>query len=483
MPDKKEKTAQVRAYTVKDVPEMRRIRNIHFVGIGGAGMCGIAEVLSNQGYRVSGSDIRESDNTRRLQNMGVEVYSGHAAEYVKDADVVVVSTAVDENNPEVLAANEQRTPVVPRAEMLAELMRYRHGIAVAGTHGKTTTTSLIAAVLAEAGLDPTFVVGGVVTAFGVNARLGESKYLVAEADESDASFLHLQPIVAVVTNIEADHMSTYAGDFGKLTKTFVDFLHNLPFYGLAIVCIDDPVIESLLTDINRPVLTYGFNANADYRISDFVQKGLSCEFTVHRPDGHESLSLRLNIPGKHNVLNAAAAVALATDEDVDTAAICRALETFEGVGRRFQLMGSIPLKQGAALLIDDYGHHPTEVAATIAAIRAAWPERRLVMVYQPHRFSRTRDLYDDFIEVLSTVDVLLMLNVYAAGEAHIPGADGRSLASSIRQRGQIDPIYVGKTENVAAVLNDVLRSDDILVTQGAGSVGGLSRELVHMSFN
>jgi len=463
------------------VPEMRRIKRIHFVGIGGAGMCGIAEVLLTQGYTISGSDLKASANTERLNKLGAIIFIGHEAGNVADADVVVVSTAVDGANPEIVHARERRLPVVRRAEMLAELMRYRHGIAIAGAHGKTTTTSLIASVLAEAGLDPTFVVGGLVNNFGTNARMGESRYLVAEADESDASFLHLQPMLSVVTNIDADHMSTYDGDFNKLKKTYLEFLHNLPFYGLAVVCIDDPVVREILPQINRPISTYGFAEDSDFRITRYEVGFLHSLFTLERPDGKPPLDVKINMPGKHNVLNAAAACAVASDEGVNDDAIVQALAKFQGVGRRFQLQGEFHIDKngkGSALLVDDYGHHPTEVAATIKAARESWPERRLVMIFQPHRYTRTRDLYEDFAAVLSKVDVLILLEVYAAGEEPIAGADGRSLARSIRSRGHVDPIFVEEPKGVAAVLKDVVRADDIIITQGAGNVGALAQELV-----
>ncbi|MDX1491231.1 MAG: UDP-N-acetylmuramate--L-alanine ligase [Pseudohongiellaceae bacterium] len=456
---------------------MRRIETIHFIGIGGAGMCGIAEVLLNQGYRVTGSDIRDSAVTARLVNLGAQVFIGHAAANVENADVVVYSSAVRQDNPEMVASREIGRPIIPRAEMLAELMRYRHAIAIAGTHGKTTTTSLVASIFAEAQLDPTFVIGGLLNSAGANARLGESRYLVAEADESDASFLHLQPMVAAVTNIDADHMSTYEGDFNKLKKYFVDFLHNLPFYGLAVLCIDDPVVVDILESISRPKITYGFSEDADYRIQNLQQTRQYTSFEIVRPDGLGVLDVSLNIPGRHNALNATAAVAIASDEGISDEHIRAGLSKFEGVGRRFDIQGDFPVGDGTAMLLDDYGHHPTEVAATIAAIRDGWPESRLVMIYQPHRYSRTKDLYEDFVKVLSDVDVLLMLEVYSAGEDSIPGADSRSLCGSIRARGKVDPVFVQNDENIRKVLSGVLRPGDIVVTQGAGSVGSLAREL------
>lgn len=458
---------------------MRRIRNIHFVGIGGAGMCGIAEVLANQGYTVSGSDLRESPVVARLRRCGIRVAIGHAAEHVAGADVVVVSTAVDETNPEIIWAHEHRVPVVRRAEMLAELMRFRHGIAVAGTHGKTTTTSLTATLLGEGGLDPTFVIGGRLTSAGTNARLGEGDYLVAEADESDASFLHLQPMVSIVTNIDADHMSTYGGDFERLKGTFIEFLHNLPFYGLAILCIDDEHVRGLLDRVSRQFVTYGFSEDADYRVEDFVQAEGEVRFTARRPGELAPLEVRLAMPGRHNALNALAAIVVASDAGVDDAAILRGLAGFQGVGRRFQVHGHFPAPggEGEVMLVDDYGHHPREVEMVIEAVRAGWPERRLVMLYQPHRYTRTRDLYEDFVRVLGGVDTLLLLDVYSAGEATIPGAEGRTLAGSIRQRGAVDPIFVQDKAELPELLRRVLRPGDILITQGAGDIGGISLAL------
>ncbi|GLR63143.1 UDP-N-acetylmuramate--L-alanine ligase [Marinospirillum insulare] len=459
------------------VPTMRRIRHIHFVGIGGSGMCGIAEVLLTQGYKVSGSDLKTGAVVERLAELGTKICIGHLAEHIEGADVVVVSSAINESNPEVKAALDARIPVVRRAEMLAELMRFRHGIAVAGTHGKTTTTSLVASILAEAGQDPTFVIGGRLTQAGTNARLGESRYLVAEADESDASFLHLQPVVSIVTNIDADHMSTYGGDFEKLKQTFLEFIHNLPFYGLAVMCTDDEIVTEIMPKISRPIITYGFNEDADYRAINFKQLASEISFTVVRPGELPSLDIRLKIPGRHNVLNALAAIVVATDEGVDDQAIINGLAGFQGVGRRFQLMGNYPVGEGEVMLVDDYGHHPREVEAVINAVREGWPERRLVMVYQPHRFSRTRDLYEDFVKVLSSVDTLILLDVFPAGEAAIPGADGRSLSGSIRQRGKLDPLFLDNNADLENLLASVIRPGDLLLTQGAGDVGGIAQRL------
>ncbi|MFC0445850.1 UDP-N-acetylmuramate--L-alanine ligase [Pseudidiomarina halophila] len=468
------------SFTVVSVPEMRRVRRIHFVGIGGAGMGGIAEVLLNQGYEITGSDLAENTNTKRLAERGATIYIGHDAANVSGADVIVVSSAIDAGNAELKAAQAAFIPQVRRAEMLAELMRFRHGVAVAGTHGKTTTTSLLASIFAEAELDPTFVIGGLLNSAGSNARLGSSKYLIAEADESDASFLHLQPMVAVVTNIEADHMDTYGGDFNRLLDTYIDFLHNLPFYGLAVMCIDDPVIRNLLSRVGRQFTTYGFSDDADVRGADYQQQGGQSHFTVHRKD-KAPLTVTVNLPGRHNVLNALAAIAVATDEGIDDEAIQRALEKFDGIGRRFQLLGQYPAERddqrGEVMLIDDYGHHPTEVAATIAAARAGWPDHRLVMAFQPHRYSRTRDLYDEFVSVLAEVDVLLLLDVYSAGEAPVQGADSRSLAKSLRLRGKVEPIYVGDRGELMQVLADVLQPNDMLLAQGAGNIGAIARDL------
>ncbi|NWN92414.1 UDP-N-acetylmuramate--L-alanine ligase [Marinobacter adhaerens] len=465
---------------VFQVPEMRRIRHIHFVGIGGAGMSGIAEVLKNQGYDVSGSDIKEGVVTQRLKSMGIEIQIGHREDNSAKADVVVVSSAVTSDNPEVVSARNRRVPIVPRAEMLAEVMRYRHGIAVAGTHGKTTTTSLIASVFAEAGLDPTFVIGGKLNSAGTNAKLGGSRYLVAEADESDASFLHLTPTISVVTNIEADHMDTYGGDVEKLKQTFVKFLHNLPFYGLAVMCVDDEYVQEIIPRISRAIITYGIsNPDADYRAENIVTDGLRTHFVVKRPGGRSDLTVELKMPGRHNVLNALAVIAVATDEGVADDAICRGLAAFAGVGRRFQVNGEYRTSRGNTVtLVDDYGHHPTEVEAVIRAAHDAWPGRRIVMLYQPHRFSRTRDLYEDFVRVLSEVDGLLLMDVYSAGEDAIPGADGRALCRSIRQRGRVEPVFVEDNREIEDLLEGVLQDGDLLITQGAGDIGGVANRLV-----
>jgi UDP-N-acetylmuramate--alanine ligase len=458
------------------VPEMRRIKHIHFVGIGGAGMGGIAEVLLNEGYQVSGSDKQANGMTQRLENLGATIYFGHLASNIDVANVVVVSSAIDTTNPEISAANEKRIPVIRRAEMLAELMRFRHGIAIAGTHGKTTTTSLISTIFAEAKLDPTFVIGGLLNSAGTNARLGDSQYLIAEADESDASFVHLQPMVSVVTNIEADHMETYQGDFQKMQDTYIDFLHNLPFYGLAVLCIDDPIIQKLLPRIGRKYLTYGVSEHADVRGVN-IQLGFNqSTFDVLRK-GQPSLTVTVNIPGQHNVLNSLAAIAVASDEGLDDHYIVSALAGFSGIGRRFELLGDYTTSKGQAILVDDYGHHPTEVAATIAVARNNWPDRRLVMAYQPHRYTRTRDLYEDFVKVLSQVDVLLLLEVYSAGEEEIDGADSRSLCRSIRQRGQVEPIYVSDITELPKLLSESLEDQDIVLTQGAGNIGQIAKFL------
>ena len=463
------------------VPEMRKVRHIHFVGIGGAGMGGIAEVLANEGYAISGSDLAPNVVTQQLVALGATIYFNHRPENIRDASVVVVSTAISADNPEIIAAREARIPVIRRAEMLAELMRYRHGVAIAGTHGKTTTTAMISNIYAQAGLDPTFVNGGLVKSAGTHARLGCSRYLIAEADESDASFLHLQPMVAVVTNIEADHMDTYHGNFDNLKETFITFLHNLPFYGRAVMCIDDDVIRSIIPKVGLYITTYGFSEDADVRITHYEQKGAQGFFTISREDMPD-LDVVLNAPGRHNALNATAAVAVATEEGIADEHILAALLNFQGTGRRFDFLGNFSLEhvngqEGEVMLVDDYGHHPTEVDATIKAARAGWPDKRLVMLFQPHRYTRTRDLYEDFATVLNQVDILLLTDVYAAGEAPIPGADSRSLCRTIRQRGKLDPIWVSDVENISSILAGVLTDNDLVLVQGAGNIGKIARRL------
>jgi len=464
------------------IPEMRRVKQIHFVGIGGAGMGGIAEVLAYEGYKITGSDIAENPVVKRLRSIGVEIFIGHQQENIYGASVVVVSTAINSENPELLAARQARIPIVRRAEMLAELMRYRHGVAVAGTHGKTTTTSLIASIYGQADLDPTFVIGGLLNSAGTNAKLGQSRYLIAEADESDASFLHLQPMVSVVTNIEADHMDTYQGDFEILKNTFVKFVQNLPFYGTAVVCLDDAVVESLIPKFSRQCVTYGFHEQADVRISAFKQRVNRSEFLVHRVNKPD-LKIHLNLPGKHNALNAAAAIAVAMEDDIADPAIIEALNKFEGIGRRFEQYGEFETGRGKALLVDDYGHHPTEVQATINAAREGWPDRRLVMAYQPHRYTRTRDLYEDFAQVLAQVDQLLLLEVYPAGETPIAGADSRSLCRTIRQCSDKEPIFVATPEALPAMLAQIIEDGDLVLTQGAGNIGAVVKTLAELKLN
>lgn len=453
------------------------VRRVHFVGIGGAGMSGIAEVLANLRYEVSGSDLREGSNTRRLAALGIPVHIGHDAKLVAGVDAVVVSSAVNGNNPEVRAARRAKIPVVPRAEMLGELMRLQRGIAVAGTHGKTTTTSLTASVLAEGGLDPTFVIGGQLNSAGSNARLGKGEYLVAEADESDASFLRLQPIVAVVTNIDNDHLGHYGGDFARLKRTFVEFLHNLPFYGLAVMCIDDPVVREIIPRVQRTVVSYGTRPEADVCASDISQHERQTRFTLELDHQERWRDLVVNQPGAHNVLNACAAVAVARELGVAKEAITRALAGFSGIGRRFQQLGRLPWRGGDVLLVDDYGHHPREIVATVAAARSGWPERRLVVAFQPHRYTRTRDLLEDFSAVLSELDPLLVTEVYGAGEEPIAGADGRSLCRAIRARGKANPIFVERSDDLAEVLVEVLQANDLLLTMGAGSIGQIAADL------
>ncbi|HXF45011.1 MAG TPA: UDP-N-acetylmuramate--L-alanine ligase [Burkholderiaceae bacterium] len=456
------------------------VRHLHFVGIGGSGMSGIAEVLLNLGYTVSGSDVAANAATRRLAELGAKVALGHAAENIAGADAVVVSSAVKADNPEVLAARAKRIPVVPRAVMLAELMRLKQGIAIAGTHGKTTTTSLVASVLAAGGLDPTFVIGGRLNSVGANARLGAGEYIVVEADESDASFLNLMPVMAVVTNIDNDHMETYGHDFAKLKGAFVEFLARLPFYGTAVLCIDDRHVREILPFVSKPVLTYGFGPEAQFRALEPRPDGTAMRFRVLREDA-PPLDVRLNLPGEHNVLNATAAIAIGTLLAVPDAAIQEALESFTGVGRRFAHHGEVPIAGGSFTLIDDYGHHPVEMAATIAAARGAFPGRRIVLAFQPHRYTRTRDCFEDFVRVLSTVDALLLAEVYPAGEAPIVAADGRALARAVRVAGKVEPVFVETVEELPPAILAIARPGDVVITMGAGSIGGVPAKLLERS--
>ena len=456
-----------------------KIHHLHFIGIGGSGMSGIAEVLINLGYTVSGSDLQVGAATQRLAALGAKILLGHQAGNIAGADAIVVSTAVKADNPEVVAAREARIPIVPRAQMLAELMRLKQGIAVAGTHGKTTTTSLIASILGEGGLDPTFVIGGRLNAAGANARLGKGDFLVAEADESDASFLRLSPVISVVTNIDADHMETYGHDFGKLKQAFVDFLERLPFYGVAVLCTDDPTVNEIMAQVTKQIVRYGLNDNANIRAEDVRADNGRMHFTAVRVNGTTSrLPITLNLPGVHYVQNALAAIAVATELGVADNAIVKALGEFRGVGRRFQRYGELPLtKGGTVTVIDDYGHHPVEMTATIAAARGAFPGRRLVLAFQPHRYSRTRDCFEDFVQVLGTVDALLLTEVYAAGEAPIVAADGRSLIRGVRVTGKIEPQFVEAVADLPAALLDTLQDGDVLLTMGAGSIGGTAAKL------
>lgn len=476
-----------------------KVKHVHFVGIGGVGMSGIAEVLLNLGYEVSGSDLGDNVATRRLKGLGAQVYQGHAAGNLERADVVVISTAVQADNPEVAAARERSIPVVPRAMMLAELMRFKQGIAVAGTHGKTTTTSLIASILGEAGMDPTFVIGGKLEAAGANARLGQGEFIVAEADESDASFLYLMPVMAVVTNIDADHMETYGHDFGRLKQAFVDFVQRLPFYGMAVLCSDDAKVREIMPRITKPVTTYGLEEGAQVRGTDISHSGGRMDFKVQRA-GQPELAVTLNLPGSHNVLNALAAIAVAMEVGAPDAAIVKGLAEFRGVGRRFQRYGEVMLPahplsnslpqageraivstpasgSGSFTLIDDYGHHPVEMAATLAAARGAFPGRRLVLAFQPHRYTRTRDLFEDFVKVLSTVDALLLMEVYPAGEAPLVAADGRALARAIRVAGKVEPIFVETVAELPQAIMNAARDGDVVLTMGAGSIGQIPGQL------
>ncbi len=457
---------------------MQAFKRVHFIGIGGAGMSGIAEVLLTLGYLVSGSDSANNASTARLIQLGAQVHIGHLAEHLQGADVVVSSSAIKLDNPELIAARAARIPVVPRAEMLAELMRFRRGIAVAGTHGKTTTTSLTASLLAAEGLDPTFVIGGLLNSAGTNAKLGSGQWLVAEADESDGSFLLLQPLLAIVTNIDADHLENYSNDFGKLKQAFSEFLHHLPFYGLAVLCFDDANVRGLAAELPRSILSYGFDEDVDMRASNLRQDGPRMHFDLALPGAARVLPATLNLPGRHNVLNACAAAAAAYQVGVSDDAILRGLSNFKGVGRRFNVHGEIALGEGTALFVDDYGHHPRELAAVIAAARGGWPDRRIVVAFQPHRFSRTRALLEDFADVLSHADAVVLTEVYAAGEAPIAGADGRALARAVRARGRVEPVFVGSSSALFEVLPDVLRGGDVLLMCGAGDIGQRSQELI-----
>ncbi len=457
-----------------------KIKNIHFVGVGGAGMSGIAEVLANLGFGISGSDLADNATTRRLAGLGVRIVAGHAAENVGEADAVVVSTAVKDDNPEVQAARARKIPLVPRAQMLAELMRLKRGIAVAGTHGKTTTTSLVASILAEGGMDPTFVIGGRLNAAGANARLGSGDFLVAEADESDASFLYLSPVISIVTNIDADHMETYGHDFGRLKQTFVDFLQRLPVYGVAVLCADDPNVREIMPQVSKQIVSYGINEAANVRAENVVAEDGRMKFDCVRVNGSVSrFPVTLNLPGMHNVLNALAAIAVASEVGVSDEAIAKALAEFKGVGRRFQRYGEVALPAGGAFtLIDDYGHHPAEMRATIAAVRGAFPGKRLLLAFQPHRYTRTRDCFEDFVSVLGSVDALVLAEVYAAGEAPIVAADGRTLARALRVAGKVDPVFVENIADVPQTILEVARDGDVVITMGAGSIGGVPGKLV-----
>ncbi|KTD34534.1 UDP-N-acetylmuramate--L-alanine ligase [Legionella israelensis] len=455
---------------------MGRVEQIHFVGIGGTGMCGIAEVLHNEGYRITGSDVCENRTVQRLRSLGIQIHIGHCSENIEGADVVVRSTAIVNDNPEVIAAHRQFIPVIPRAAMLAELMRFRHGIAIAGTHGKTTTTSLVSSLLAEGGLDPSFVIGGRLNSCGSNAQLGKSAYFVAEADESDASFLFLKPMTAVVTNIDMDHMETYDGSLDKLKNTFIEFLHHLPFYGLAVVCLEDKEVRNILPMIQRPTVTYGFSEDAHYRAVDWKQNGLTSEFKVIRPAPHSELNIQFQWPGRHNVLNALAAIAVATDLGVDDQSIANGLAKFQGVGRRFQLLGHRQFIHGNALVVDDYGHHPQEIVSTIDAFRQVWPDKRLVHVFQPHRYSRTKALYTQLANALSLADEVLLLDIYPAGEQAITGVSSESLASEVRLKQP--KITLVNENNLESTLDGLVGDGDVILMQGAGSIGQMAINLM-----
>jgi UDP-N-acetylmuramate--alanine ligase len=458
------------------LPKMRRVEHIHFVGIGGAGMCGIAEVLHNEGYHVTGSDLTEGRPVQHLRSLGIKVFVGHDASHIDGANVVVRSTAVNTDNPEIVAAKEQAIPIIPRAAMLAELMRFRYGVAIAGTHGKTTTTSLVSCLLAEGGLDPSFVIGGKLNSCASNAQLGKSGYFVVEADESDASFLFLKPMMSVVTNIDADHMGTYDNDFDKLRNTFIEFLHHLPFYGLAVLCIEDEEVRRILPLVQRPVATYGFHEEAHYRAMDWSQKGMVSEFTVHRPLHHQPLRITFSWPGRHNVLNALAAIAIATELGVRDDAIVSGLAKFQGVGRRFQILGERQFAHGTAIVVDDYGHHPQEISSTIDAFRRVWPNKKLVHVFQPHRYTRTQSLFDRFVDVLSRADTVLLMDIYSAGESPIPGVSSALLIEQIVQKNP--EVRLVNDKNLVTLLDEVVTDDSVILMQGAGSIGQLALNLM-----
>lgn len=469
--------------TIQIPPDrMGRIRRLHFVGVGGAGMSGIAEVLLTLGYQISGSDLKETSVTHRLAKLGAKIYVGHKAEQVQHVDAIVISSAVNAQNPEVQAAKFARIPIVPRAEMLAELMRFRYGIAIAGTHGKTTTTSLIASILAEANLDPTFVIGGQLNSAGANARLGKGRYLVAEADESDASFLYLQPMLAVVTNIDADHMSTYNNDFNRLHRAFAEFLHHLPFYGLAVLCMDDIETRRLMSLVTRKVYTYGTHPEADFKATDIQHIEHKTFFKLHYPGQINPLEITLNLPGRHNVLNALAAIVVAQELQIPDIVVLRALANFQGIGRRFQAVEGYTASGQNLILVDDYAHHPNEIVATMEAARAGWSERRLVVVFQPHRYSRTQDCFEDFVKVLSQADLLLLTEVYAAGEEPIPGADGRSLSRAIRARGMVEPIFFEHLGELPLLLQRLTQHQDMVLILGAGDIGVMAARLPGLIF-
>ena len=457
---------------------MGRVRNIHFVGIGGAGMSGIAEILHNLGYKISGSDMKSNHVTSHLQKMGITVKQGHDASQIVCSDVIVVSSAIARDNPELSAARTMRIPVILRAEMLAEIMRFRHGIAIAGTHGKTTTTSLVASLLAEEGLDPTFVIGGQLNSIGTNAKLGSGKYLVAEADESDASFLHLQPVMAILTNIDADHLETYQGDFSLLSKTFLDFLQRLPFYGLAVLCMDDKGVRDILADMSKPMVTYGIDHKADFMASNLQFNRTQSSFAVSSPKKKDWLHLNLNLPGKHNVLNALGAIAIGAELGISDESIIKALRNFQGIARRCNVLGQIRIQGRDIMVVDDYAHHPSEIRATLNAIRTGWPGLGIIVIFQPHRYTRTRDLFNEFCAVLSDVDVLILLKVYPAGEKYIAGADSASLIDAITLAGNTKVLLIEERENIASVLPEIVAHNSILLIMGAGDIGNLGAELI-----